>query len=261
MSNGNGGLRTGSQFLMMNGYHAHKTLGAKVYSMNNVLKFGHPLDLNDLLNLTEELNDTVLFLDEFQTLGADSLRSMSSMNFIMSQLLMQIRKRNIVIIANTQNYYRSISARVQYQVNWVIDCMYRADHDTIYFTATHTGSNEIPEGFKKRGRLYRASRFWDYYQSFQIQDPYTQFSVTSASIRESQEQKIKDNFNQVIDKLIENGHKELYFSDIYEVIKQNNLNISEKKAGTWLKDRVGKPKRTKKGMFYDIDPDVDDDDI
>lgn len=226
--------------------------------MNNVLKFGHPLDLNDLLNLTEELNDTVLFLDEFQTLGADSLRSMSSMNFIMSQLLMQIRKRNIVIIANTQNYYRSISARVQYQVNWVIDCMYRADHDTIYFTATHTGSNEIPEGFKKRGRLYRASRFWNYYQSFQIQDPYTQFSVTSASIRESQEQKIKDNFNQVIDKLIENGYTEMHFSDIHKVMNENNLNLTEHKLGRWLKDRVGKARRTRQGRIYNINPSVDD---
>ncbi|MBE76047.1 MAG: hypothetical protein CMM04_16685 [Rhodopirellula sp.] len=239
-------------------YHAHRSLGAKVYSMNNVLKFGHPLDLNDLLKLSQELNDTILFLDEFQTLGSDSLRSMSSMNFIMQQLLMQIRKRNIVIIANTQNYYRTISARVQYQVNWVIDCKYASEHDIIYFTATHTGSNEIPEGFQKKGRLYKASRYWKHYESFVVQDPYAQFNVTSETIRQTQEQEVKDKVYQILDHLVKQGYAEMYFTDIASVVKENNINVTDHKLGRWLKDKVGNPKRTRQGVSYNIDPHSDD---
>ena len=83
------------------------------------------MELEELLTLDEELNGSVIFLDEFQTLGTDSIRSTSSMGVVISQLLYQVRKRNLVIIANTQNYYDTIASRVQYQVNWVIDCKYK----------------------------------------------------------------------------------------------------------------------------------------
>jgi len=220
--------------------------------MNNTLKFGEQIELNQLLTLDEKLNDSVIFLDEFQTLGTDSIRSTSSMGVIISQLLYQVRKRNLVIIANTQNYYSTIASRIQYQVNWIIDCKYNKDIDTIFFKATHSGSNDIPKGFVRTGRLYRASRYWKFYQTEQISDPFTKFSVTADSIRDSQEQKIIDRVFAILIYLVEEeGIEELTFREIFGLVKENGIEVTSKKLGSWLRARVP-VRKSGESRYYDL---------
>lgn len=260
-----GVLRTGSQFILMNGHRGSgKSLlgafyckwaydnGLNVFSMNETLNFGESMELDQLLTLDEELNGSVIFLDEFQTLGTDSIRSTSSMGFIISQLLYQVRKRNLVIIANTQNYYDTIASRVQYQVNWVIDCKYKKDIDTIFFKSTHQGSNEIPRGTSRTGRLYRASRFWNLYKTQQIADPYKQFTVTSESIRENEEQKIIDRVFSILKYLVENEEiEELTFREIFGVITENGIEVTQAKLGRWLRSRIP-VRKSGENRYYDI---------
>tara|TARA_Y100000817_G_scaffold196235_1_gene153462 strand:+ start:18468 stop:19325 length:858 start_codon:yes stop_codon:yes gene_type:complete len=258
-------LRTGSQFLMMNGYRGSgKSLlgayyckwaesnGCNVFSLNQTLNFGRNMELEELLTLDEELNGSVIFLDEFQTLGTDSIRSTSSMGVVISQLLYQVRKRNLVIIANTQNYYDTIASRVQYQVNWVIDCKYKKDIDTIFFKSTHTGSNEIPRGISNTGRLYRASRFWNLYKTQQIQDPYKQFTITAETIREGEEQKTINRVFNILKYIAENeGIEELPFREIFSVMNENGLSLTQTRLGRWLRSRLP-VRKSGENRYYDI---------
>ena len=49
------------------------------------------------------------------------------------------------------------------------------------------------------------------------------------------------------------GYDELYFQDIQTVMKNNQVEITDKKLGTWLRDTFGAPRRTNSGRIYSIE--------
>tara|TARA_R100000808_G_C2036549_1_gene78006 strand:- start:245 stop:466 length:222 start_codon:yes stop_codon:yes gene_type:complete len=71
-------------------------------------------------------------------------------------------------------------------------------------------------------------------------------------IRENKKEEHRD---KVIEILKEAGkyYETLYFSDIENIIKQNNLIISSTQLGRWLTDILGQPRRTKEGREYTIE--------
>ena len=49
------------------------------------------------------------------------------------------------------------------------------------------------------------------------------------------------------------GYDELYFEDIKTVMQNNELDLTDKKLGTWLRDTFGAPRRTSSGRIYSIE--------
>ncbi|MAT63594.1 MAG: hypothetical protein CL881_07320, partial [Dehalococcoidia bacterium] len=75
--------------------HAHYMFGTKIFH-NNVLNFGETIDVEDLIDLTEDVTNAIILIDEIQTIG-DSVRATSTLSYLFTQMLMQLRKRKIII--------------------------------------------------------------------------------------------------------------------------------------------------------------------
>ena len=230
-------------------YYGYKVQKRPVFH-NGCLNFGKRVDIEDLLDLGPELQDSIIVIDELQ-LYMDSSRAGSTLNYLLSNSLTLLRKLNFSLLATTQRI-QNISSRFTWQTDYIIECVtpptqYKGK--IILFELTSTGTVKAP--FKKRFRLYQAQRFWNLYQTEAIFDTTKSITITSDMIRENKKEEHRD---KVIEILKEAGkyYETLYFSDIENIIKQNGLIVSHTQLGRWLKQILGQPRRTKDGQEYTI---------
>ena len=76
---------------------------------------------------------------------------------------------------------------------------------------------------------------------------------TKGNKEEVKEQEIKNKFLAVMQEINKAGYDELYFEDIKTVMQNNELDLTDKKLGTWLRDTFGAPRRTSSGRIYSIE--------
>ena len=229
--------------------HAQEVLGAKVFH-NGALSFGEYIPVEDLISLGDRLRNAIIFLDEIQTLQ-DSYRASSTMSYLFTQMLMQLRKRKIVIIWTSQNI-RQLNSRLLWQTDFLCKTKFDKKNNILFWEMTSQGT-VAPYGMKKIGRVWRANRFFKYYDTEQLIDPTKAITLTSEGIRENKEQELKNKFYAVMQEIKKAGYDELYFQDIQTVMKNNQVEITAKTLGTWLRDTFGAPRRTNSGRIYSIE--------
>ena len=100
-----------------------------------------------------------------------------------------------------------------------------------------------PYGVKKIGRVWRANRFFKYYDTEQLIDPTKAITLTSQNIREVKEQEIKNKFLAVMQEIKKAGYDELYFEDKDNRIKNENTNGKTKPTRTTRKKTTAKKSR------------------
>lgn len=230
-------------------YYGFKVQKRPVFH-NGCLSFGTRIEIEDLLELGPELQDSIIFIDELQ-LYMDSTRSGSTLNYLMSNSITLLRKLNFSLIATTQNI-NNISRRFIWQTDYIINCTTpptKYKGKIVLFELRSTGTVKPP--FTKRLRLYQAQRYWNMYQTEALFDTTKSITITSDMIRENKKDQHR---GKVIDILKEANkyYETLYFTDIENIIKQNGLNVSSSQLGRWLKDILGQPKKTPEGREYSI---------
>ena len=228
--------------------HAQEELGAKVFH-NGCLTFGEYIPVEELISLGDKLRNAIIFIDEIQTLQ-DSYRASSTMSYLFTQMLMQLRKRKIVIIWTSQNV-RQLNSRLLWQTDFLCKTKFDKKNNILFWKMESQGT-VAPYGMKKIGRVWRANRFFKYYDTDQLIDPTKAITLTSDGIRENKEQETKNKFLQVMQEIKNSGYDEIIFSDIQIVMKNNEINLSDTKLGKWLKENYGDPRRTPSGRLYNI---------
>ena len=229
--------------------HAQEVLGAKVFH-NGALSFGEYIPVEDLISLGDRLRNAIIFIDEIQTLQ-DSYRATGTMSYLFTQMLMQLRKRKIIIIWTSQNI-RQLNSRLLWQTDFLCKTKFDKKNNILFWEMVSQG-NVAPYGMKKIGRVWRVNRFFKYYDTDQLVDPTKAITLTSEGIRENKEQELKNKFYEVMKEIKKAGYDDIYFNDIQTVMKNNEIQITDKKLGTWLKDTFGAPRRTSNGRIYSID--------
>ncbi len=226
--------------------HAQETLGAKVFH-NGCLTFGEHVQVEDLISLTDKLKNAVILIDEIQTIQ-DSYRATGTLSYLFTQMLMQLRKRKLVIIWTSQNL-QQLNSRLLFQTDFLCQTKYDKTNEILFWKMISQGT-VAPRGLEKIGRVWRVNRFFKYYDTEQLVDPTTAITLTSEGIRQSQEQQIKDRFYLVMEEIKKAGYDQLLFKEIHRVMKNNDLNLTEHKLGKWLKETYGNPKKTEEGRLY-----------
>jgi hypothetical protein len=232
--------------------HAQESLGAKVFH-NGCLTFGQYIEVEEIISMKDNLRNAVIFIDEIQTIQ-DSYRASSTLSFLFTQMLMQLRKRKLVVIWTSQNL-RQLNSRLLFQTDFLVKTKFDKKNNVLFWKMTSQGT-VAPYGVEKIGRVWRADRFFPYYDTDQLVDPTKAITLTSDMIRQSKSQEQKEQFLAITEE-IKKHYDELMFAEIKVVMQNNGLNLTDHMLGKWLVDTYGKPKRTREGRLYTFVGDFD----
>tara|TARA_B100000530_G_scaffold275345_1_gene188261 strand:- start:5524 stop:6381 length:858 start_codon:yes stop_codon:yes gene_type:complete len=234
--------------------HAHYTFGTRVFH-NNVLNFGEVIEVEDLIDLTEDVSNAIILIDEIQTIG-DSVRATSTLSYLFTQMLMQLRKRKIIILWTSQNL-RQINSRILWQTDFLVECATPQGENAgkiVMFEIVSNGT-VAPEGQKQRGRLYRAERFWNYYDTGAIIDSTKSIMIDSNFVKQQRKNNEKDKVQEILTEAAKQ-YDELYLDEIKTILKQNGVEQTDNMLGRWLKDILEPHNivRTREGRVYYLEP-------
>lgn len=94
----------------------------KVYS-NIWLSFKHYKVTKEMIKtLPDELNNSILLIDEIHIWGADSYKFLSTQAEFLTLLFTQLRKRNILLIYTTQSFQGQINKRLRKNTDMIFHC-------------------------------------------------------------------------------------------------------------------------------------------
>ena len=234
--------------------HAHYMFGTKIFH-NNVLNFGETIDVEDLIDLTEDVTNAIILIDEIQTIG-DSVRATSTLSYLFTQMLMQLRKRKIIIIWTSQNL-RQLNSRILWQTDFLVECATPQGDNAgkiVLFEIVSNGTVS-PEGQKKRGRLYRAERFWNYYDTQAIVDSTKSIMIDSNFVKQQRKNQEKEKVREILTEASKQ-YDELYLEEIKGILEQNGIIQTDNMLGRWLKDILEPHNivRTREGRVYYLEP-------
>lgn len=233
--------------------HAHYTFGTKIFH-NNVLNFGELIEVEDLIELTEDVSNAIIFIDEIQTIG-DSVRATSTLSYLFTQMLMQLRKRKIIIIWTSQNL-RQINSRILWQTDFLVECKTPPTENAgkiVFFNIVSNGT-VAPEGQNKKGTLYRADRFWKMYDTGAIVDSTKSITIDSNFVKKEKKLAVKHKTKEILQELAKQ-YDALYFEEIKTVLNNNGIDQTNTQLGMWIKDILGQENvvRTRDGQVYYLD--------
>ena len=154
--------------------------GVKVFH-NGPLAFGELLDFNDVMELGEKLENSLVFIDEIQTV-MDSARGASLVNYLFSHSVVQLGHRKMWLMYTCQDE-RMLSRRLLFQTDVAVYVRTPNRGRTITFTAVQQGSI-LKEGSRLKGTLHRASKYWGLYDTLFIVDSAPSLMMTADRIRE-----------------------------------------------------------------------------
>lgn len=220
-----------------------------------------PLDLNALYQLSAELHDGAVAIDELQYF-LDSRRSMTVNNRLINAVLNQIRKRKL-------DFYYTIKdlswadKRDVFETDVEFKC-----HDANWFNQkVPPGITILQHVFDRTGwsgqeiyngqpvevckrKLTHAKRLWNIYNSYAVID-YLE-AMNPVSIVDSKTNDLNNTLDNMIASFSSNGTTKISGEDILESLRTNGLNVNDRQIGKMLKNKGLIKHRTREGTVYEL---------
>ena len=161
-------------------YERHRAGGKVLFTPSGFLRFGTPLDLEELVTLDEELQGALVVLDEVHLL-LDRRNTMSFASRMLSTWLVQVRKRRCSVIWTTQSG-RDIDRRLEFQTDVHGHCESFRDGKTVTVEFVDTqgrwspGIDRVPSRYWDSARkrqyriLRRADSVWPLFDTLAVGD-------------------------------------------------------------------------------------------
>jgi hypothetical protein len=144
-----GYIGSGKTLLMTFLLNAYQKAGKKIIS-NYYLDFPHQsISFEQIQKM--QLSNCVLGLDEL-TVWLDSRLSMTKQNRIISYFVLQTRKRDVDLLATTQDF-GMLDLRLRRQTNYIIESE-KVDFDTFHYTLRRLGDWRTTDFYLKPKETY-----------------------------------------------------------------------------------------------------------
>jgi hypothetical protein len=204
------------------------------------LAFGEKVSLEQMLRLTEDLNDALIFLDELHVLF-DSGASASLVSRLISHSVVQMGHRHIWLLGTTQDD-GMLGRRLIKQVDVAVFVASPNEGRTVRFKCVHQGTY-LPPGTAVTGTLHRAQRYWGLYDTSHIVDSYEVLGMDADRIRQGERFKQLETVSQVILDQVNGGANEVTPGVLsLRVAAATGLQIPPERMGAML-GQLGVPMR------------------